>query len=802
MRNWNLTLPASFCLPLAADARCVPTDYANDQVWELTFGTGEPPAIALRTTFGLRARALRLFPRFFQDDQEACDPAEFSRSPVLRAFFPNFARLEFSPFVGIDVLAEFWVPESHAILGRYWVTNQTESPRVVRLEWAALLSPVEGQRMAADEIENTPVLCGQTAELYPLVFMTGGARPGKSPYPSLVLDLDLAPGEKTCAAWSLTAGSRIEESFELSRQLTALNWEANIARLELLNAGLVEVHTGDPRWDEAFALSQDICHSLFVGPTSFLPAASFVATRQPDQGYSMRGDGSDYSHLWSGQSPLEAYFLAGFLLPGSADLMRGVLLNFLATQSETGFVDWKPGLGGQRSRTLATPLLAILAWRLFQSIQITPSLADDSSMRDFLAQVFPALMSFFQAWFSPEHDRDQDGMPEWDHPIQSGLEDHPAFSIWHPGSEGMEISSAESPALGAMLYRECRALQQIASLLGEEDAHAVLSDQAERLLTKVETMWDEVSGSYLYRDRESHLSQAGEVLVQHTGSGNILLQRQFEQPVRLVITIQTGSETRPLPRIFIYGASATGQNRIERIEADQIRWSMQRGVLTGERVYASIDRIEIQGLLPEDAVTISVAGYRCQDITLLLPLWASIPSEERAAELVSNLLTNPDQFWRPYGMPACPHSMDAMREVCSLVHIALNSMVGEGLLAYGFRVDAAELVSRLMAGILENLDQEGAFRRSFQADSAQGNGERNALGGLAPLGLFLDVLGVRLDSPFCVHLQGFNPYPWPVTVKYRGLTVMRQKEKSVVIFPDGQTVEVTDPAPQQICLQA
>jgi hypothetical protein len=30
---------------------------------------------------------------------------------------------------------------------------------------------------------------------------------------------------------------------------------------------------------------------------------------------------------------------------------------------------------------------------------------------------------------------------------------------------------------------------------------------------------------------------------------------------------------------------------------------------------------------------------------------------------------------------------------------------------------------------------------------------------------------------------------------------MRQKEKSVVIFPDGQTIEVTDPAPQRICLQ-
>ncbi len=335
--------------------------------------------------------------------------------------------------------------------------------------------------------------------------------------------------------------------------------------------------------------------------------------------------------------------------------------------------------------------------------------------------------------------------------------------------------------MGSFLYRECRALGQIAALLCESELQSSLDEQAERLLTKVETMWDEASAGYLYRDRDSHLSQEGGLLAEHTGPGDILLQRKFEQPVRLAVTIQTGGETRPQPRIFIYGEGVTGQPRIERIEADQVRWSMERGVITGERVYTSIDRVEIQGLLPQDTVSLSTAGYCCQDLTMFFPLWAGIPPAERAA--------------------TCPQASDEMRDLCSTVNLPLNCLVGEGLLAYGFQVEAAELVSRLMAGLLENLKREGAFRRTFQADSAQPGGERNALGGLAPLGLFLDVLGVRLVSPFCVHLQGFNPYPWPVTVKYRGLTVMRQKEKSVVIFPDGQTIEVTDPAPQRICLQ-
>jgi hypothetical protein len=46
-----------------------------------------------------------------------------------------------------------------------------------------------------------------------------------------------------------------------------------------------------------------------------------------------------------------------------------------------------------------------------------------------------------------------------------------------------------------------------------------------------------------------------------------------------------------------------------------------------------------------------------------------------------------------------------------------------------------------------------------------------------------------------------NPYPWPVTVKYRGLTVLRQKEKTVVIFPDGQTVTVSDSARRIVSLE-
>jgi len=142
-----------------------------------------------------------------------------------------------------------------------------------------------------------------------------------------------------------------------------------------------------------------------------------------------------------------------------------------------------------------------------------------------------------------------------------------------------------------------------------------------------------------------------------------------------------------------------------------------------------------------------------------------------------------------------------------LIHLPWNVLIGEGLIRYGYRDEAAELVARIMSIVVQALKRERAFRRYYHADANHCEGERNALGGLAPLSLFLETLGVKLVSPTRLMLSGNNPFPWPVTVKYRGLTIMRQQGKTSVIFPDGQTVETDDPedgdiAPRTISLEA
>ena len=63
--------------------------------------------------------------------------------------------------------------------------------------------------------------------------------------------------------------------------------------------------------------------------------------------------------------------------------------------------------------------------------------------------------------------------------------------------------------------------------------------------------------------------------------------------------------------------------------------------------------------------------------------------------------------------------------------------------------------------------------------------------GLPPIRLFLEALGVRILSPCKVFIHGFNHFPWPVRLKYRGMLVECTAEEVAVTFPDGNLVVVT-----------
>lgn len=783
MRDWSLAIGDPLYLTLAADSRLSIPDYLNDHIWELTLGGGEPSALSLRTTYGLRAKSMRIFPLFSENGKSVSNSTEFALPPTIRRFYPNFLIVDYSPLPNIDASTEYWVPQSNAISGRMALANKSNATRRIRLEVCALLAPIEGQSMASTQVQMVNVLAGQTGGLFPVIFMTGGPAHGAGPRPSLLLDLELGPGATRQLTWAQAATDTLQASFDLARQIAARPWEAERARLELLNTSqTIDIRTGDKDWDAAFALSQCAGYGLLFPPSVHLLNPSFVSARQPDNGYSPKGDGMDYPSSWNGQTPLEAYYLAS-VLPASRTA-QDLLRNFLTIQKEDGMIDGKPGLAGQRGRYPAAPMLASLAWKIYES-------KEDPN---FLKEVFPYLHKFFWSWFSPEYDEDHDGLPQWKHILQTGFEDNPLFDAWHTWSLGVNITQVHSPALEAMLYHEAACLIEMAELLEKNDTLTLLHEQAAKLRASIESTWQARTGLYHYRDRETGSSLAGKVLVRQTGSGAVVTKLKFEAPIRLLIEVQTQSPAATRPEIRIHQFSTKDADEV--IASGDYQWRNGGSVYTTQKVYPKLAKIVVKDLGDEDTVTISTLDFTTEDHTLFTPLWAGVPDEGRAQIMIGRALLDSKRFHRPFGVPACPSlTAPEAESVSQAVHPPWNLLICEGLTRYGFRPDAARLFVHNMSAIIQNLKQNRAFYARYHAENGKGIGERNALSGLAPVGLFMKVLGVEILSPTRVRLEGVNPFPWDVKIQYKGLKVMRGTNQTEVVFANGKSVTVTGAEP-------
>jgi len=786
MRDWNLRPGDPLSLTLAADFRLSKPDYVNDHIWELEIGGGEPAGLAIHTTYGMRARLMRLFYRFSELGKMVVSPAEFSASPYLRRFYPNYLWLECSPFEGLELAVEYWVPESHALAGRLTLNNRTTFARKITIDLCGMLIPIEGQPLKDSQQQMVNVLEGGTGGLFPVVFMTGGTQAGSGPHPSLTLPLDLDPGSSRQVSWAVASTDSVEASFELARRVAGRSWDAERAHIELLDVGdTLDIHTGDVDWDAALAFSQRTALGLFFDPENQLPHPSFVQSRQPDHGFSYKGDGGDYPSGWSGGTPLESYYLAS-VLPAAPQLTRGLIENFLSIQTGDGSIDHKPGIAGQRGSLSAAPLLSSLTWKYFQG----------THDKAFLEQAFPGLLAFFRNWLSPQHDPDRDGLPSWDHVLQTGFEDNPLFDVWHPWSQGADISVLHDPMLEAMLYREAQSLVQIAGQLGRDGEAAELQAAAGNLKASVEASWDARAALYGYRDRTTKVCQSGKLIAKHKGPGDLRPKLEFEQPLRLLIEMGIKNPAAGLPTVEISDLATKGRGNAELIEGDRFQRKNGGLVATTHQVFKKIGRISIRGLDKQDQVAVHIVNMTGEDITLFTPLWAHIPDVQRAQVMISRSLKDAEYFGRPFGVPALPSLPDPKAEAVAMsIHLPWNLLIGEGLLTYGQRNEAARLVVHLMNAVIQNLKQNHVFYHCYHAETGNGLGERGALNGLAPVGFFMQTLGLTVLSDESVRLEGKNPFPWPVTVFYKGLKVVRGLDRTEITFRNGKTITITDDNP-------
>jgi hypothetical protein len=226
---------------------------------------------------------------------------------------------------------------------------------------------------------------------------------------------------------------------------------------------------------------------------------------------------------------------------------------------------------------------------------------------------------------------------------------------------------------------------------------------------------------------------------------------------------------------------------------------------TTENTFAAIKRFEVQGLCEEDQVRVLTADYTQEDCSLFLPLWAAAPDLDQARMLVEGTLL--PRYFQEFGISLCPpdallqDSLPGLHSATSSALLPWNQLLGEGLLRYGYRDQAADLVTRLMNAVVPTLKEQRTFRQYYHAETGQAAGERGHLHGLAPIGLFLQTLGIRCLTPKEIVLDGFNPFSRVIHVKYRKIEITCHPDKTEVRFSGGQSITIDQPGPCRISLE-
>jgi hypothetical protein len=780
-----LPLTGPVVLRIAADALAGPTDYADDQIWELIPG-GDPAALALTTSYGRRAATMRIYPSFGMGGPVVSDPSSFAVAPRLEAILPSYLSLRFSPLAGLEVRNEVRVVDSHCVAGRITLTNATSRFRPIRLDLRAALIPLSGgQAMLPRVFSGATALAGKTGGLEPVLFLTGGSIEEPGITAGLMVRVDLAPGASRSFSWGEAGLAEADKSFERARSAAGRAWDAEIARLERTHDRWVDVASGNEAWDAAFHLAQQSALASLIGPGPLSTRLSIVRDRSPDRGFSPAGDGRDHSDGWDGLSAFEAYGALSQIVWAAPEAAADVIRAFLESQGAAGEIDARPGPAGQRARLLCPPLLGPLALRVHQVLQ-DPA---------FLEEAFRSLWLSFRAWTRPSHDRDGDGWPEWDSPA------HPPWPVfWSRQGPDDALSAAivEDPSLAALLYREAEALHDMAERLGRSEAIPDLQARRQQLRGVLQRAWHPERLTFRRIERDTHRTPHAAPIAHGRGPGTRHVGRRLTPPNRLSLRVATQAGQALDVHARVRGRLESGRVRVETLGSEAFRWMPDAGTAVSDLVFAVVESVEMQGLPEEADWQISGIGLDREDLTLFLPLWAGIVEPRQAEPILRGALLSEGRFLRPFGLASIPCDDEGYETAAADprggINPLLNLLLGEALVRYGLREEAADLLQRLLRGSLDSLRRDRSTWSTYHPETGAGLGRRNDVRGVPPLSLLLDILGIDLQSPDRVGLEGRSPFEPSIVVRWRGVEVDRSPSTTRVRFGDdlGAVVEGED----------
>ncbi len=796
LRRQQLNPDAPFEYFIAADARSSRTDYSDDQAWTVKLGARAEAALSFQTQFGGRADLVSLDLSFRLGDQVLYQQWAYARRPVITHFAPNFLQVEAAPTPELDLVARYWAMESRAAGGEFQLINRGAEDLQIQLD---LLGSVvlQGRKRKLNVLTLADGMLalhlGEIGDINPVATLEGasfevyGARIGSAKLGAI---LQIAAGASARIPFVCAGLADMRDSFSLALNWMSHPWRRHFQQIDRNAVAIPRINTGNADWDRVIDLSYAHLLQAFFQPTEALPHASFVANRAGNRGWSRRGAGSDHIRAWSGQDPTLAYLAALAVAAIDAELAKAILRNYVTTQDESGFIDRQPGMAGQRQTLLMMPLLARMTWQLVE-------LLDD---RKFAAELYPALGNFFQRWLSADMDADGDGVPEWQSERQTGYVAFPSFGSRQAWAQGADIRQFETPDLLAYLISETDALCRLADLLEDSDSHAIHAEQRSQLEAALDELW--VGDRYGYRDRDTHLhSESVELL--RGGAGDELhgIEATLPEPARVLVRVVGGVSQRPRIRLTLKGLDSRGAPCEISADSEEFDWQNRQGRYTTSEPLAAVSSIAIDGLSRVYKVYASTIDTSRLDINALLPLWTGRLDKSRAEALVK-LATDEAHFLRPNGITmvsAADRNYDPSNaRGGGGIWMYWQALVGEGMATSGFRVQATAILQRILTHLSRIFKREGKLSQFYHAEAIQGFGEAHHIGGIAPLKLLGDVLGVQIPSHDRVWVGGAFTWGTEYSVEQHGVTVRRSDAGVDIQFPSGQTASLPADAPWQL----
>ena len=796
LRRHSIDASKPFEYFLAADARNSRTDYCDDQAWTVRLGRRDEAALAFQTQFGGRAGLVSLVPMWRAGEGLIYQQQTYAAPPVITCFAPNFMQIEAAPLASVALVARFWVMESRAAGGEFALTNTSAEDIQMQLDLFghAVINSRKVRLNVLTLGDGTLALhLGQIGNINPVATLKGASAEiygGRIGSPKIGRVLSLPPSETARIPFAVAGLEDMRDSFSVAMNWMSRNWDRHFDVIERDAAAIPRISTGNDDWDLVIDLSYAHLIKAFMQPGEHLPHASIVANRVGDRGWSRRGDGRDHIRAWSGQDPTLAYLAVNAVANIEPELAKGLIRNYLATQDEAGYVDRQPGLGGQRQGLLMMPLLARISWQVYQR----------TGDQDFLREVYPGLVAFFGRWLQSDMDADDDGVPEWRSERQMGYVAFPTFGQGQYWAQGAEIGQMESPDLLAYLIAEADALGQIAERLDEKESAQILSKQLAMMETSLEAFWD--GKRYRYRDRDTHISAEADELL-HRGAGDQIheLDRTLLMPARVVVRVVGGVSQRPRITLKLDGRDENGVECAIEAAADEFEWQNRQGVYTTEKPLSHIHRIAVEGLSRVYKVYATTIDSSRLDINALMPLICRRLPPERAAALVA-LAMDEAHFLRPNGLTmvsASDRNFDPSNaRGGGGIWMYWLSQIGEGMAAAGYRREATALLKRVLDSLARVLAREGKLSQFYHADEAKGFGEDHHIGGIVPLKLLGDLLGVSIVAPDRVWVGGEFTWDEAISVEQHGVLVRRDDKETLIEFPSGHSERLPADAPWQL----